>query len=305
MKNSRLNLVIGSLLLIVFLALLFLFQVRQTDVAVVTTFGRATRPITEPGLYLKWPWPIQNVTRLDKRLQSLEGPFEETLTKDLRNLLVEVFVGWRIADPALFYTRFNGSIPSAARSLENILSASKIAAVGRHNFADFVSPDPSAVKFDEIEKEIVTAVDADARPLGIEVDFARIKRIGLPESVTEKVFDRMKAERNKEVERLRAEGEAQAARIRSQADVERDKLLAAADAESRRIRGEGEAEAAKWFAVFQQEPVLANFILRLNAIEASLKDRATLIVDPRSPPWDLLLKREDKPTPPTAVARGQ
>lgn len=295
MKASRVNLVIGSLLLLTFLLLLFLFQVRQTQVAVVTTFGKATRPITEPGLYLKWPWPIQKVTKLDNRIQGLEGKFEETLTADGRNLLIMVFAGWRIADPELFYSRFaGGSLPEAERSLENILRTAKNAAVGRHPFSHFVSVNPEDLRFEEIEREMLDAVRRDAAAQGIEVQIARIKRLGLPESVTEKVFERMRAERNKEVERLRAEGEEEAIKVRSTADVQRDKLLAEADAQARRIRGEGDAEAARSFSVFQQNPELAILILKLNALENTLKERATLVVDPRTPPFDLLLER---PTP--------
>lgn len=304
MKTSRINLIIGSLLLALFVLLLFLFQVRQTEVAVVTTFGKATRPITEPGLYLKLPWPIQKVTKLDKRLQTFEGKFEETLTGDNRNLLVLVFAGWRIGDPALFYTRFaEGSLAEAERSLENILRTAKNAAVGRHSFARLISVNPDDLRFDQIEAEILAAVRKDAEPQGIEVELARIKRIGLPESVTEKVFDRMRAERTKEVERLKAEGEEEAIKIRSAADLERDKLLAHADAQATRIRGEGEAEAARSFSVFQQNPDLAILFLKLNSLEATLKERATLVVDPRTPPFDLLLNAQEPADlqPPIAV----
>ncbi len=295
MKTSRINLVIGSLLLALFLLLLFLFQVRQTEVAVVTTFGKTTRPITEPGLYLKWPWPIQKVTKLDKRLQSSEGKFEETLTSDGRSLIIMMFTGWRISDPALFYSRASGgSVVEAERSLENILRTAKNAAVGRHPFAHFVSVKPEDLKFDDIEKEVLTAVQSDAKALGISVDIVRIKRIGLPESVTEKVFDRMKAERTTEIERLKSEGQREATELRSAADRERDRLLAEADSQASRIRSEGEAEAAKSFSVFQQDPELAVLLLKLNALETALKERATLIVDPRTPPFDLLVKPDTK-----------
>lgn len=301
MKTSRLNLVIGTLLLALFLLLLFLFQVRQTEVGVVTTFGKTTRPITEPGLYFKWPWPIQKVTKLDKRLQSTEGKFEETLTSDGRSLIIMMFTGWRIDDPALFYSRASGgSIIEAERSLENIVRAAKNAAVGRHSFAHFASVNPSDLKFDEIEKEVLAAVQSDAKALGIAVDLVRIKRIGLPESVTEKVFDRMKAERNTEIERLKSEGQREATEIRSAADREREALLAEADAQAARIRSEGEAEAAKSFSVFQQDPELAVLLLKLNALETSLKERATLIVDPRTPPFDLLVKPQGAPAADTS-----
>ncbi len=301
MKTGRLNLVIGTSLLALFLLLLFLFQVRQTEVAVVTTFGKATRPITEPGLYFKWPWPVQKVTKLDKRLQSSEGKFEENITSDYRSLLIMMFTGWRISDPALFYSASNGgSISEGERFLENPLRTAKNAVVGRHPFSHFVSVNPADLKFDEIEKEVLTAVQEASKAYGIAIDVVRIKRIGLPESVTEKVFDRMKAERNTEIERLRSEGQREAAEVKSAADRERDRLLAEADAQAARIRGEGEAEAAKSFSVFQQDPELAILILKLNALEAALKERSTLIVDPRTPPFDLLVKPEAKTALPSA-----
>lgn len=297
MKTSRLNLVIGSLLLLLFLLLLFLFQVRQTEVAVVATFGKATRPITEPGLYFKWPWPIQKVTKLDKRLQTLEGKFEETLTADQRNLLILVFAGWRIADPALFYSRFNGLIPEAERSLENIIRTAKNAAVGRHLFGHFISANENELKFEAIEQEILAAVQADARTQGIEVQIVGIKRLGLPESVTEKVFDRMRAERASEVARLKSQGDEEAIRIKSQADLQRDKLLADADAVALRIRGEGEAEAARSFEIFQQNPELANLILGLRTLETVTRERTTLIFDPRTPPFNFLLEMGEVAAP--------
>lgn len=289
-QNNPVTLAFGLLLMAVFLVLLFVFQVRQTEVAVVTTFGKATRPITEPGLNFKWPWPIQKVTKLDRRVQNFEGKFEETLTADGRNLLIMVYVGWTIADPGLFYSRFaGGAIPEAERALEGLVRSAKNAAVGRHPFAAFVSTQGAGEKFTAIEQEILAALRQDALSrYGMEIRLLGIKRLGLPDNVTEKVFERMRAERSKEVERLRAEGTEESIKIRSAADLERDRILAEADAQATRIRGEGDAEAAKSFAVFQQNPELALLILKLNALEATLKDRSTLLLDPRTPPFDLL-----------------
>lgn len=290
MQKNRVTLAFGILLMALFLVLLFVFQVRQTEVAVVTTFGRATRPITEPGLYFKWPWPVQKVTKLDRRVQNFEGKFEETLTADGRNLLVMVYAGWTIADPGLFYSRFaGGSVTEAERTLEGLVRSAKNAAVGRQPFAAFISTEGAGERFAAVERDILAALQADARDrYGIEVRLLGIKRLGLPESVTEKVFERMRAERNAEVERLRAEGAEEAIKLRSAADLERDRILAEADAQATRIRGEGDAEAARSFAVFQQNPELALLILKLNALEATLKERSTLLLDPRTPPFDLL-----------------
>jgi modulator of FtsH protease HflC len=289
MKNNRLTLVVGVILVVVFFLLLFTFQVRQTEQVMVTTFDRPTRPVTEPGLKFKWPYPIQKVYRFDKRTQNFEDDFEETLTGDNYNLLAMVYVGWTVADVELFFKSFPQATPRAAEpALKGLIRSAKNAVVGKHKFSDFISTDAKQLKFVEIENEILNHVKQQAlQKYGIGIDFLGIKKLGLPESVTQKVFDRMTAERQREVDRLKAQGEAEAMRIRSAADLDRDKILATADRKASDIRAEGDAEAAKSFDVFKEHPELAVFLLKLNALEASLKDRSTLILDERTPPFDL------------------
>src|SRR5437870_5207661 len=121
MNRNLITIGVGGLLLLIFVLLLFFFQVRQTEVAVVTTFGRATRPIKEAGAYPKLPWPIQKVHKFDNRIHSFEGKFEQVLTADGYNLLIMVYVGWSISEPDKFFPRFNGSIPKAEESLEGLV----------------------------------------------------------------------------------------------------------------------------------------------------------------------------------------
>src|SRR5690242_5573566 len=108
MKKNSLTLVIGFLLIVIFALLLFVFQVRTTQVAVVTTFGKPTRPVPDAGAYFKWPWPIQKVYYFDKRIQNFEDKFTEDLTADNNNLLTSVYIGWRITDPKAFFPKFAG-----------------------------------------------------------------------------------------------------------------------------------------------------------------------------------------------------
>ena len=290
MKRNTLTLVIGAVLILIFALLLFTFQVRKSEVAVVTTFGDPTRPITQPGLYLKWPWPIQRVYRFDQRIQVFEDKFTEGLTADNNNLLTMVFVGWRITDPKTFFPKFvDGSISAAERTLEGIVSNAKGAVVGKHNLSDFVNADAKQLKFDAIENDIKTLVQAQlkANDCGIEIAFLGIKKLGLPESVSQTVFDRMTSERKVLADKLQFEGEAEAQKIKSTADRQAAEALANAEAESTRIKGEGEAKAAELLPVFEKNPTLANFELRLKALEQSLSERATLIFDQRTPPFDL------------------
>ena len=280
--------------MLVFAALLFCFQVRQTDIALVTTFGKPTRSLNtnpdrpEPGLYFKWPWPIQKVQRFDKRIQNLESKFEETYTADKINLIVTVYTGWAISDPALFRERFGDSTSRAAAALESVVRQWNNAVVGKHTFANFISTDATEMQLPQIEGEILAKVQPDARAYGIDVRFLGIKRLGLPESVTQKIFDRMKQERQRYVQRLNAEGEALAKDINSAALRQRDETLAKADAQAREISGQADLEVAKSLAVFKENPDLAVFLLKIAALEDSLKDRTTLILDQRTPPFDLL-----------------
>lgn len=297
MKYNRLSLIVGLLLVVIFGLLLFFFQVRQTEVGVVTTFGRpSNRDLTEPGLYWKFPWPIQKVYKFDKRIQNFEeDKFEETLTSDKQNLLVRVYAGWRIVDPKIFLQRFaNGSIPEAERSLEGLIRSEKNATVGRHAFNHFISPNENEIKLVEIEHEILKSVQDRAKGnYGIEIAFLGIKKLGLPESITQKVFDRMRAERERLVKQYQGQGDSQSITIRAQADRDRDEILARAEADSLRIRGEGDAEAAKYYSVYEQAPELASFYLGLAALEQILKERATLILDERTVPLNYLTRKPE------------
>jgi membrane protease subunit HflC len=293
-KKNRLSLVIGALLLVIFLAVLFAFQVRSTEVAVVTTFGRYSASHTEPGLKFRLPWPIQNIYRFDNRLQNFERKFEQTTTRDAKNILVSLFVGWRISDPKIFLERFNGDPLKAEQQLEGLVRNAKNAVIGRYSFRDFISPDPRQVKFEQFEAEVLKEIKGAAKDTyGLQVEVVGIKQLGLPEAITGKVFERMRSERERLVKQFTGEGEARAIEIRSDADRRRDELLAKAEADALRIIGEAEAQASKDYAVFEQKPELAVFLLQIKALKESLKDRATVILDQRTTPFNLLTG--DKP----------
>ncbi len=288
-KKNPLMLLIGTLLLLIFVAMLFCFQVRTTEVAVVTTFGEYSRSITNAGLNFRLPLPIQKVYKFDNRLQNFERKFEQTTTKDAKNLLITVFVGWKVSDPKTYLERFNGDSVRAEQSLENLVRNAKNAVVGSYNFSDLVSPDPSQVKFDAVEGDILKALQGPAHDTyGVSIELVGIKQLGLPESITGKVFERMRAERMRLVQQFNGEGEAKAIEIRSEANRKRDELLAQADADSLRIRGEAEAAASKDYITLEQRPDLAVFLMQIEALKTALKDRATLILDEKVPPLNLL-----------------
>jgi membrane protease subunit HflC len=291
MKRSSLIIVVGLLLVVIFGFWLCAFQVRTTEVAVVTTFGKSGKSLSAPGLYFKMPPPMQRVYKFDQRIQSseFENKFREDLTADNNPLLTSVYIGWRISEPGTFLQKFPAGIPAVEQQLATLLSASKSAVVGKHPLSDFISANTGGSKFGAIEDEILKAVQAQLQQnnYGIKVEFLGFKKIGLPEANTEKVFARMTSERNVLISRAQNEGEAQAQIIRSDANLRASKILSAAQGEALRIQGQGEAEASKYLDAFQQNPQLASFLFRLDALQDSLKEKSTLIFDQQTEPFTL------------------
>ena len=291
MKKRSLTIIAGLALAIIFGFRLFAFQVRQTEVAVVTTFGKYSRSIEEPGLYWRGPLPIQKVHKFDNRIHTFERIFEQTSTRDRRNLLITVYIGWKVNDPKTFLERFaSNDVKEAEKTLESLIRDTKNAVIGRHPFRHLISTNSGELQFDEIENEMLSDIQPKAEnSFGIQIELLGIKAIGIPESTTTKVFDRMKEERQRLVKQFSGEGDREAQKIRSNADAERQGILSDAEAEATRIRGQGDAKAAEYYAVFEEQPELAIFLRQLKSVEESLKERATVIIGPETPPFNILM----------------
>ena len=288
MNKQKISFLIGIILLLIFASILFIFQVRQSEVAVVTTFGSYSRTIEDAGLRFKWPWPIQKVYRFDNRLQNFERKFEQTTTGDAKPLIIEVYVGWQISNPKIFLERFNGDITKAEQNLESLVRDAKNSVIGQHPFRDLISPREEDLKFNDIEEEIVAAIQTEAKDdYGMDVVFAGIKQLGLPESNTQKVFERMRADRQRLVKQFQGEGESRAMEIRSKAEAESTRILNEAKAQAIKIEGKAEAQANEYYKVFQENPDLAELLLGLEALEAATKDKTTIVADPSTPPFNL------------------
>src|SRR5215471_6059232 len=166
MKRNPLILAIGLLLVLIVALLLFVFQVRKSEVVVVTRFGRPARDLNEPGPHLKWPWPIESVHRFDQRVQNFEDKLTEGLTQDSFNVLASVYVGWDITDPKAFFPKFAGSsepIAEAERVMDRMLSNAKTAVMGKHPLSDFLAPAGEGNKFTEVENEILNEIQSLVR----------------------------------------------------------------------------------------------------------------------------------------------
>ena len=294
MKRRGLFSILVALILVgVLITFLIAFQVRISERALVFTFGRVDRTIIDPGLYFKWPYPIQTVQHFDTRMKVLEGKFQEVYTADGKNLIVTVAIGWSIDDPKKYYNSLKTEDEARAQ-IEGLVGGETNAVIGRHTFGQFVSTDEKKLAFDQIEAEILgdaakkqgVASTTESR-YGIKMHLVHITQLGLPEKVTEKVFARMKAERERIAKKYRSEGKSKADMIRADADRQKQILLSDAEAAATRLRGEGDAAAADAYKVFHKNEELAIFLRKLEAIR-KLKDRLTVIIDTKQPPWDLL-----------------
>ena len=289
MKRNPITLITGGLLVLLFVLMLFTFQVRQTDIAVVTTFGKYSRSITNAGFNPRLPWPIQHVYKFDNRIQNIETKFEETPTRDAINVLATVFAGWQIVRPESYLESLNGDTPKAEQTLANVLQNVKNIVIAQHDFSDLVSTNEASLKFDQIEQEMLAKVQPQAAAnYGIAVRFVGIKQLGLPESITARVFERMKAERQTRVKELQAQGDREATKIRAEADTMTNSILTSASVQAIKIAGAAEAKASEYYQVMEKNPELANFIFQNNALKLSLKNHATLVLDQQTPPFNML-----------------
>ncbi len=279
-----------------FVFLQILFTVHEGEVAVVTTFGRPVRSITAAGLYRRLPWPVQTVHRYDNRIHCLEGTLQETMTRDGKNILVAVYAGWRIKEPVQFLERI-GSIEQAEANLDGLLRNYKNAVLGQYAFSNLINVNKDELRFEQIEREMLDAVQPEAlERYGIEVRFLGIRRLALPEAITAKVFDRMRAEREELAERYRSEGRGEAIRIRAEAESRRDQLIAEAEATANRIRADGDAEAAEHYQVFEKNEELAMFLRKLEVLEQTLKEKSTVVLSADTEPYDLLKGEKSMPS---------
>jgi membrane protease subunit HflC len=268
--------------LVILLAILSscVFVVRERDAALVFALGEVRDTITAPGLYFKLPPPFENVVRLDKRLQTIETNDPERIqTAEKKNLLIDSFVKWRISDPRLFYVTFGANDRAAVERLQAQIRDALNASVNVRTVKEVV-----ATERDTIMREVLTTVEARAKPLGVQVIDVRLRRIDFAPEISESVYLRMEAERKQEANRLRATGAADSERIRAQADRQRQELLATAYAQAQGIKGQGDASAASIYALaYGKNPAFFELYKSLEGYRAAFSGSGdTLVLSPKS-----------------------
>ncbi len=298
MKNIAIAIFIAFIVITLSLYLVS-FQVRDTESCLVTTFGKPTRPLVEPGVHFKWPFPIQQVHKFDSRMRVFAPQVEETPTAGGEPIIVNTYVVWKIAKPLEFFNAVKTVRKAEDELLRSRIRNTQNSVIGRHYFSEFVNSDPSRVKFKEIETEMLTDLRlavADAN-YGIEIKALGIKQLKVSEEVSKAVFERMKAERARRAAAIISQGAVEANKIRTDADRKSQELIAAAEARAKIIRGKGDAEAAKYYKMLEVDPELAMLLRSLESLEEILKDRTTFIVPTDKEPFNLLQGMPDLKSP--------
>ncbi len=283
-------------------------QVRFTETAVVTRFDRVKRviPANEAGLIFTAPWPIERVQKYDARLRTLQTEFSQLSTEDQKTITVAAFATWRIANAEQFL-RAVGREEAANNKIGDLLKNEVSNVLRRFPLAALVNTDPAMMKFNEIEQEVLKNVAGQAQNIyGIAVSMVGIERLGLPDANTREVFERMKAGRQKFADQFIAEGDAQAKKIRSDAEQIASRILTRADAYAKKLRGEGDARAAQYYAIFEKNPKLSEFLKNLEALGQILRSgKTTLIFNAhQTEPFQMLLEPKSGETKSNSISRS-
>lgn len=256
-----------------------MFTVDQRKFAIVFQLGEIKDVITEPGLNFKWPL-IQNVRYFDKRILTYDAQEPERfITSEKKPVLVDAFVKWRIIDAEQYYKAVQGDESRAQTRLSQTVNSGLREAFGKRTVHEVVSGER-----EKIMEEVRTKADADARAIGVQIVDVRLKRVDLPQEVSESVFRRMETERKRVANELRSKGGAEAEKIKADADRQREIIVAEAYRDAQRTKGEGDAKATAIYAqAFGQNAEFYAFYRSLEAYRQSFRSKSdVLVVDPSS-----------------------
>ncbi|MEQ8516712.1 MAG: protease modulator HflC [Chromatocurvus sp.] len=260
--------------LVLFLASNSLFVIKETERGVLLRFGQVVTPDLEPGLHIKIPF-VNNVRKFDGRVLTVDSNPERFFTQEQKALIVDSYAKFRVVDTTKYYTATNGEEARAAALLSQRINDGLRNQVAARSIQEVVSGER-----DQLMEAINRELDVVARSeLGVEMIDVRVKQIDLPQEVSESVYRRMNAEREKEARELRAQGQELAEGIRAAADREVTVIEANAYRDAQEIRGEGDAEATRIYAeAFGQDPEFYAFTRSLRAYQDSFQSSGDMIL---------------------------
>jgi membrane protease subunit HflC len=254
------------------------FTVQQWETAIKLRLGEIVRSGYEPGLHVKVPI-LNNIMHFDARIQTLDSRPQRFLTIEKKDVIVDSYTKWRIDDAAQFFRSTGGDIGRAERLLSERVNTALRDEFGKRTIQEVVSEDRI-----ELMKALTKETDTQATELGVEVLDVRVKKIDLPPEVSESVYNRMRAERERVARDLRAKGAEAAERIRADADRQRTVIIADAYREAEETRGQGDGKAAEIYAAsYEGNPSFYAFYRSLDAYRRTFAQKdSTLVLSPDS-----------------------
>lgn len=259
-------------------AKLCLYTVNEREYALVFALGELKEVVSEPGLHAKLPPPFQNVVYLDKRILTLDAPTADLVqTSEKKNLMIDSFVKWRIANPRLYWVSFQGNERAAEDRISALLRDALNQTVNKRTVNGITSRERDVAML-----EIRTGLQERVKDVGVEVVDVRLKRVDFTPEISESVYRRMEAERKRVAAEERSTGAAEAEKIRADADRQRAVILAQAYNQAQQIKGEGDAIANATYAqAFSKNAEFARFYRNLEAYRASFANKKdVMVVDP-------------------------
>ncbi|MFN2287854.1 MAG: protease modulator HflC [Chromatocurvus sp.] len=251
-----------------------LFVIKETERGVLLRFGEVVTADLKPGLHLKMPF-VNNVRKFEGRVVTVDSNPERFFTQEQKALIVDSYAKYRVVDTEKFYTATNGEQARASALLAQRINDGLRNQVASRNIQEVVSGERDQL-MDAINRELDVVARSE---LGVEMIDVRVKQIDLPQEVSESVYQRMNAEREKEARELRAQGQELAEGIRAAADREVTVIEANAYRDSQEIRGEGDAEATRLYAdAFGQDPEFYAFTRSLRAYQDSFQSSGDMIL---------------------------
>jgi modulator of FtsH protease HflC len=249
-----------------------MFVIDEKEQAIVTQFGQYRWSATEPGLHFKIPF-VQDVHRMERRVIGRDTTPGDYLTLDKKKLVADPVARWRIVDPLLFFKTVQDEV-RAARRLDDIVKSEMRSEISSHDFGDIIGNGRAPLM-----SAVAQRVRDKAREYGIHVVDVRIKRADLPRDVQESVFQRMRAERDREAKRYRSEGAEEAAKIRAKTDKDVTILLAKAYQEAEKLKGEGDGESTRIYAgAYGKDAEFYGFVRTLEAYEKSISAETEVVM---------------------------
>lgn len=254
------------------------FVVQESQVALLLRLGKIDNANSEPGLHFKLPI-VQNVIVFDRRLQTLDAQPQRFLTSEKKFVEVDSYVKWRISDVAQYYRSTRGSLSTTSRLLAERLNSALRDEFAKRTIQEVISGERA-----EIMQTLAREANEKAADLGVEVVDVRVKQIDFPDDISERIYERMRTERQRVASELRAQGAEAAEKIRADADRQRTEILANAYREAEQIRGDGDAKAAEVYAkAFQKDAEFYSFWRSLKAYrEVFVNGGSLMLLDPNS-----------------------